>query len=229
MKPLPRSIVLAGVALVAVAIGLFALAGPDDRRVDGASLAPPATGEPQVGDGVRPDGSWSAAGTGGQVVDAGDRSEAGARRAAVRFLELTEDAVQLDPAEAAAIQRSISSERSAERLGAEVFDQLTAVAAEVPDGVVLWVTPIAAGSTARGDGWVVEVWYVEVIVIGDQLAIEQWRTATYSLVWEAESWRIDEVGVVDGPVPARPATLVASSPAELIAATVGLDDAGLVP
>ncbi len=115
------------------------------------------------------------------------------------------------------------------RLAAEVFEQLSTIAAEVPEGVAVEVAPIGVSSTQRGDGWDVSIWYVEVIVYGDQLAVEQWRTATYLLVWEDGGWRMDGLESAAGPVPTRPASVLSSPTQAVSAAVETMNDPGSAP
>jgi len=148
-------------------------------------------------------------------------------QAAVRFLELTEEVVGLSPAEGAALQRSISSSDASGELAIEIFDVLTQLEAEVHGGVVLHVAPLGVRSTRTKFGWDVSIWYVEVIIYGDELAVEQWRMATYSLVDENGDWRVLDLVSTDGPAPVRPASLYAWSVASLIAGIEGFDDSVL--
>lgn len=181
--------------------------------------------------------STSPGGPTGEVVsqDVGDpapdqpdivQTEERAVAAALRFLELTEVAVAMSPADGAALQRSISTEASAGRLAAEVEATLADVELSVPDGLTVHVAPLGTSARAVGEGWEVSVWYVEVVVYGDELAVEQWRMATYTVEWEAGEWRMADLVSRDGPTPVRPASTVASTTAELILATAGLTDEG---
>ncbi len=149
--------------------------------------------------------------------------------AAVGFLELTEEVVSMSPADGAALQRSISTEAAAERLSAEVADTLRSVQTDVPEGVLASVATFGVDAVERGDGWDVSIWYVEVIVYGDELAVEQWRTSKYSLEWESDGWRMSGLESIDGPTPVRPAASVASSTASVAAAVSGMDDGVLAP
>ncbi len=144
--------------------------------------------------------------------------------AAVRFLELTEDVVRMTPEEGARAQRSIASSSSADRLSQEVFDTLTGLANDVPGGVEVQIAPLGVRSVETSGGWDVSIWYVEVVVYGNELAVEQWRTATYSLVDEDGEWRMDALVSTDGPVPTRPAAAVAWSTSAFIAGIAGFDD-----
>lgn len=149
--------------------------------------------------------------------------------AAVRFLELTEEAISLPPEDGAEVQRSIASEAAADRLADDVFDLLSQLEADVPEGVEIHLAPLGISSVETASGWDVSIWYVEVVVYGDQLAVEQWRTATYSLVEEGGEWRMSALASVDGPVPTRPASVVGWSAPSLVAAVVGFDDEVLEP
>ena len=149
--------------------------------------------------------------------------------AAVRFLELTEDVVSMSPAEAADVQRSISTAASAEALAAEVFETLTAIRTDVPEGVAVSIAPFGVETVERGEGWDVSIWYVEVVVYGDQLAVEQWRTSTYGVVWERGEWRMDSLSSSPGPTPVRPATVVASPVVDVAEAVAASDDGVMVP
>lgn len=149
--------------------------------------------------------------------------------AAVRFLELTEEVIRLSPEEGAEVQRSIASEAAEDRLADDVFALLSQLKADVPEGVEVHLAPLGMRSAETASGWDVSIWYVEVVVYGDQLAVEQWRTATYSLVDEAGEWRMDALDSVDGPVPTRPASVVGWSAPSLVAAVAGFDDEVLEP
>lgn len=134
----------------------------------------------------------------------------------------------MTPTDAAGSQRSISSARSADRLAGDVEQKLLGIQAQVPDGLVVHVAPVAARATARGDGWNVAIWYAQVVIYGRELAVEQWTTATYALVWEGDTWRMDALVSTPGPVPTRPATLIPTPVALLLSAISGFDDEGLV-
>ncbi len=149
--------------------------------------------------------------------------------AAVRFLELTEEVVQLSPEAGAEMQRSIASDAASERLATEVSELLTQLQTDVPKGVAVHLAPLSLRSAETSTGWDVSIWYVEVIVYGDQLAVEQWRTATYSLVDENGEWRMDDLESSDGPVPTRPASVVGWSAASIASAVDGFDDEVILP
>ena len=181
--------------------------------------APVVAGSRVVGEA---DEQWSS-------TDGADPAVESPEVAAVRFLEMTEEVVRLSPTDGALTQRSIASEASADRLSNEVFETLTVLANDVPDGVAVQIAPIGVSSVETPTGWDVSIWYVEVVVYGSELAFEQWRTATYSLVEEGGEWRMDALVSTDGPVPTRPASAVAWSTSAFIAGMAGFDDEVLEP
>ncbi len=150
-----------------------------------------------------------------------ERTKQTAVAAALTFLRLTEDAPQLGVDGAAAVQRSVTSQRSAARLAERTATTLRDLLAAYPS-LRLHVAPLAWRAVAESDGWKVEVWYAEAIVLGD-VVIDDWRTVTYTLVWERQQWVIDDIGSVRGPVPARSALVVPSSPAQFSAALAGFE------
>lgn len=164
-------------------------------------------------------------GSAATAVESPERPEV----AAVRFLELTEDVVRMTPQDGARAQRSIASSASADRLSQAVFETLTGLANDVPGGVEVRIAPLGVRSVETSAGWDVSIWYVEVVVYGNELAVEQWRTATYSLVDEDGEWRMDALVSTDGPVPTRPAAAVAWSTPAFIAGIAGFDDEVLQP
>ena len=190
----------------------------------------PGTADPQADTPGADDDSSSprdAPATADQVdPPSGEPTERGVVAAAVGFLELTEEAVALSPAEAADLQRSISTEASADRLAGEVEATLAEVATAAPNGLTVDVAPLLASAQEVSDGWEVSIWYVEVIVYGNELAVEQWTTATYTLVWESGEWRMSDLVSKVGPVPVRPAATIASPTMELVTSTAGMDDEG---
>ncbi len=158
-----------------------------------------------------------------------EQTEAGARVAAVRLLEVTESIVQLSPADAAAAQRSLSTQLSGGRLAAEVEEQMIDLVASAPGGITLWVTPLSARSAASDDGFDVSIWYAEVLAIDSTTVVDNWRTVTYSLAWEDGGWKVDDMVSLSGPVPTRSASLVPTSASAVGALLSGYSDDGLTP
>ncbi|MGD9749445.1 MAG: hypothetical protein AB7W59_00455 [Acidimicrobiia bacterium] len=221
MTPARRSLIVLAALTTATSLAVLAVAGGDDSARGGGEYvaqSPPASGTTLV----------ESQGANDSDVE-GSATESGARRASLRFLELTERVVDMTPEEAADAQRAISTARSAERLAADVETKLRAIQAQVPEGVAVHVAPVAVRSTRLGDGWSVAIWYVQVAVYGGELATEQWTTATYSMVREAGSWRMDDLVSAPGPTPARSATTTATPVADLLSALEGFSDEGVAP
>lgn len=214
-----------GLLIVGMALGISIVKEPAPlpQAVRPASPSQRIVADEGVIDGS-PEGSANATTT-QEVAD----EQSSPELAAVRFLEMTEDVVQLSPGAGAEMQRSIASKDASERLATEVSDLLTQLQTDVPEGVVVHLAPLSLRSVETSTGWDVSIWYVEVIVYGDQLALEQWRTATYSLVDEEGAWRMDDLESSDGPVPTRPASVVGWSANSLGTAVEGFDDEVLLP
>ncbi len=227
-----------GVAFVAVLLGLGLLG-----RLTGTNTGP----APRTGNGTDEQAETeTAAGSTADIPSAdadqprpddpvrisGDgfaRTELGARAAAVSYLEATEEIVALTPAEAADAQRSISTTASAERLAGQVEEQMVNLAARTPQGVQVWLAPMEARSTEIDGGYEVSIWYAEVVAIGTATAVDNWRTITYTLLWENSTWLIEDTGSVVGPVPARGGGLIITPPSMLVSLLAAFDDQGLVP
>ncbi len=158
-----------------------------------------------------------------------EQTEAGARVAAVRLLEATESIVLLSPADAAAAQRSLSTQRSGDRLAAEVEEQMIDLVASAPGGITLWVTPLSARSVASDEGFEVSIWYAEVLAIDSTTVVDNWRTVTYSLAWEDGGWKVDDMVSLSGPVPTRSASLLPTRASAVDAMLTGYSDDGLTP
>ena len=101
--------------------------------------------------------------------------------------------------------------------------------AQAPQGVQVWVAPMEARSIAIGDGFEVSIWYAEVVALGTDSTFDNWRTVTYSLVWERNTWLIDDSVSIVGPVPSRSTGLSATPPAFLVSTLSLFDDEGLAP
>ncbi len=221
-----RSVALTfGVLVVGMAIGISIVEDPAPE---------PESSVPQTSDGESVAVEAEASSAPDDSPDAADRPTTvtalrSPELAAVRFLELTEDVVLLSPDDGAEMQRSIATSDASGRLATEVSNLLTQLQTDVPDGVAVHLAPLSLSSVETSTGWDVSIWYVEVIVYGDQLAVEQWRTATYSLVAEDGEWRMDDLESVDGPIPTRPASAVGWSATALTSALAGFDDEVLVP
>lgn len=144
----------------------------------------------------------------------------GAINAAEAYLEFTEAVVTMSPTDAGDAQRSISTAGAGDALAAEVEATMTSVRAQAPNGIQVWVSSLGSRATKTDVGFEVSVWYVEVIAIGTDLVLDDWRTVTYTLVWEDNNWLIDAKVSLVGPVPAR-STSLTPTPAPTLVATLG--------
>ena len=156
-----------------------------------------------------------------------DQDEAGARAAAVAYLELTEEAVSLTPAEAAAVQRSIATAEFAEEFGADTEQKMVELTQTVPGGVILRVAPIEIRSVADGDDWLVSVWYAQAITMVGDAVVDDWRTANYRMRWEAGTWKIAAFSSQRGPTPGRGTQPASISAVEFELLLDGYSDEGL--
>lgn len=214
-----------GLVIAGMAAGI-SIAKDPNPAASGPSRSTPASGDSIVEREVDPTALDSEAASNSSTASSVSDSP---ELAAVRFLELTEEVVRLSPNDGAEMQRSIASEAAADRLADDVFDLLSQLERDVPEGVEIHLAPLGISSIETASGWDVSIWYVEVVVYGDELAVEQWRTATYSLVEEGGEWRMHALDSADGPVPARPASVVGWSARSLVAAVAGFDDEVLEP
>ena len=162
-----------------------------------------------------------------EIVEMADRSEAGARTAAVAYLEATEEAVRMSPTEAAAVQRAFATTDFAEEFGADTEQRMTDLTAAIPNGIVLRVAPIEARSAPDGDDWLVAVWYVQAITIAEESVVDDWRTAHYRLRWEDDTWKVADFSSERGPMPGRGTNPPSASPQQFEAILKDFTDEGL--
>ena len=232
-----KRLAVAGVALAILAVMVVGprLSSPDPRTSTDPVLTP---GSVVADAGTDPglaaiaaveepagDGSVSASNeTEGGVQDGNDAT--GALDAAVRFLEATEEVVNMSPADAAGTQRSISSMAEADRLSSEVEQQMRDLLAAAPSGIEVWVAPIESRVVEIPTGFEASIWYAEIVAVGDRSVTVSFKTITYDLVWENQSWKMAGSTAIAGPTPA-PSADVATPPLELISVLQGFDDAAL--
>lgn len=162
-----------------------------------------------------------------EIVETADRSEGGARTAAVAYLEATEEAVRMSPTEAAAVQRAFATTEFAEEFGADTEQRMIDLTAAVPNGIVLRVAPIEARSFPDGDDWIVAIWYVQAITIAEESVVDDWRTAHYRLRWEDDTWKIAEFSSERGPMPGRGTNPPSAMPQQFEAILTDFTDEGL--
>ncbi len=160
-------------------------------------------------------------------ADRFERSEAGARAAAVAYLEATEDAVAMTPIEAAAVQRRIATAGFADVFAADTEQRMTELIVSVPGGIRLRVAPIEARSVADGDDWLVSVWYAQAITLIGEGVVDDWRTAHYRMRWEDGTWKIASFESDRGPMPGRGTQAASATPTEFEALLLGFTDDGL--
>lgn len=156
-----------------------------------------------------------------------ERSADGARGAAIAYLETTEEAVTLSPEEAAAGARSMASAAFADDFAADTEARMAELWESIPAGITLRLAPIETRVSADGDAWRVSVWFVEAITVGTDAVVDDWRTASYRLVWEEGTWKIDEFASERGPMPGRGSQPASASPSAFEALLSGFDDEGL--
>lgn len=229
----PRRLAVALLVVVIAGAALWQLGGSGSSSQ--APNVPTRTATGVVGDesvaiDLTPTDEQLPASTGpsGEVVPVGfDRTELGARRAAVAYLEMTEVAVELAPADAGALAAGMASVGYRDQHAQDTEAAMVELAETVPAGIRLRLAPIAARSAPAGDGWEVAVWFVEAITIGTDGVVDDWRTATYRLVWEDDTWKIDSFDSVRGPMPGRGTQPASETPSGFEAVLSGFTDEGL--
>jgi len=178
------SLVVAGVVVLASGGGSRANATPRSQRtVSHATTAPHATS------------------------DGFSHDERGARRAAITYATSSERWLYLDDGAITRAMHAIATRRSAERLTANVLDEVRATREALLGAPRTWwiVRPLASRVTAtdarRAE---VEVWVVTVLS-ATEVAEPQadWRTITLELRWERADWRVADVADSAGPTPAE--------------------------
>jgi hypothetical protein len=126
----------------------------------------------------------------------------GAVAAAVGFLELTERVTSMTPDEAAAAQAAMSADSAREALAAKTRDEVERTVAAYDIGTIhLQITPLAARRTDLPTGTTVAIWYLGVLTVDHGTVAAYFRTATYALVWEHDTWRMTSLDSTPGPTP----------------------------
>ena len=77
------------------------------------------------------------------------------------------------------------------------------------------MTPLATRRTDSPDGVTVAVWYLGVVTVDHGTASSYFRTATYDLVWEHNSWRMTGLESTPGPTPTPSNAAVVDSAEQL--------------
>jgi hypothetical protein len=146
----------------------------------------------------------------------------GAVVAAIGFLELTERVTSMTPDEAAVAQASISADSVREVLAAKTRDEVEHTLAAYDVGTIhLRITPLAARRTDSATGTTVALWYLGVFTVDHGTASSFFRTATYTLVWEHDTWRMTSLESTPGPTPMPTKDAYLDSALQLTAALDG--------
>lgn len=234
----PRRTAIAAVAGVTILFVGLVLAGGDDATGPTAG-SPPSSASPEVtatGEvdtstpatiASNPEGDEAGAPTPPPPSVPFEPTADGARSAAVAYLDSTETGVTLQPADAAAWARESASAAYADQFAADTEARMVELWETIPEGITLRLAAIETRVVPDGDGWLVSVWFVEAITIGAEGVVDDWRTATYRMVWEGGGWKIDRFGSERGPMPGRGTSPASETPAGFEALLVGFDDEGL--
>jgi len=216
------------------AVLLMAIGGAEQTRGSGSEVPSPTgdVGLPATSERTLPprakDASTNPRIDGPTEASSGfSHDESGARAAAVAYLETTEEAVDLDPAAAAALQREMATDEFADDLAADTEQRMTHLRQTVPDGIVLRLAPIGARSIADGDDWLVSIWYVQAITITGSNVVDDWRTVDYRLRWQSGTWKIAAMGTQRGPMPGRGSEPASETPYYFEEILTGFSDDGL--
>jgi hypothetical protein len=140
------------------------------------------------------------------------RTQAGAVGAATFYLTTLNGPMLLEPEKLATFERQAGSGQYADQLvkdsqdGASRLDSVFGVKAAKDKGVtvVLSPQPLAYKPVSEWNGWStsVAVWWIELVQLDGVTSMQGfWQTATISLVWEKDSWRISNAQSDEGPGP----------------------------
>ncbi len=230
--------------LLVVLVGVTALVvifrGDKDGSADGAGVE--VVVEPAGAQPVDAAGGGSTADIGGDLqpqpgatTDISSPLEeptaAGALRAVLIYLELSEELIQMSPQDAGATQRLYATAASADHSASEIVRQVTELQAAAGPDMHLDVAPISwtTAEVVDGSEYLVTVWYVEVFSLGEPgEAYGAFKTYTASVQWESGSWKLNDAEVLDGPQPI--VATEATSGTQLRSQLAGFSDGGqLVP
>jgi hypothetical protein len=159
------------------------------------------------------------------------RSQAGARDAAIAYVQMGDLVLSLDPSTAANVLRRVASrEGSVQFVQSELagFTRLRDALGRGSGPIRLRVGVIATRVDAfLQDRAEVRLWRVAILSRdGMSNPGEQWATVTYDLVWEQGNWKIWSETDVPGPDPAASSSQLAT-PSELEAALAGFEPVGM--
>jgi hypothetical protein len=204
--------VLAAVAVLAVVLSRL---GGDD-----STASSNATGEGRVESPV----SGAAAGVSVAEVDV-----AGARRAAIAAVALTDDVVTAGFISRRDLITGFTTPTFGPELADATSDQVNALLVELgdrnadPTALVALEQPLTATATATSSGVRVEVWSVLIVSVpGTGPARQAWRTVTVDMVDVDGRWLVGSWASTPGPTPALPAEVGLDS-SETVAGRMGDD------
>lgn len=135
-----------------------------------------------------------------------DRSDEGARAAAIAFATASQRWMYFDDAAVSVAVGSMATVAAAPRLVAEVGDEVRVAREGLTGstGPVWWIVrPLASRLvSSRSDRARVAVWVVSVLSASDAaMPQSDWRTVTLELAWERGDWRVDGIQDSAGPTP----------------------------
>jgi hypothetical protein len=197
--------------------------GPNVGSSVGSSMPPSETTTPTT------------AVTANVAVVADEPSKANAIQTAVRFLETDENLFpRATPAEARSLSDSMTTTGASTRLGDRAEQhQREALAKGDLEGLTLRIAPISARARKyTNQHATVDVFFLKLWSFPSKGALDDYATAQLDLVWENNTWRLDDSSVIDGPYPiARFSTrpIIASSAARFESTLAGFDDNELTP
>ena len=190
--PLIGVVAAAGASLVVVTAG-----GLLDRSPD-RDPSSPATDAPA--------GSSTSATAAPVPASRADRTEDGARRAALGFASVAQDWLYLPDDQVERAVRSIATTSAGPSLSRDTVEEVRSArdALAKSPGRVWWLVRPMASRVERFDPFAarVVVWTVTVLSAAD-VALPQadWVRVAVDLQWERDSWRVHAINDVPGPTP----------------------------
>jgi hypothetical protein len=153
---------------------------------------------------------------------------AGARRAAITVVALTDDVVTAGFISRRDLIASFTTSTFGSKLADTTSDQVNALLVELgdrnadPTRLVALEQPLTATATATSLGVRVEVWSVLIVSVpGTGPARQAWRTVTVDMVDIDGRWLVDSWTSAPGPTPALPAEVALDS-ADMVAVRMGV-------
>jgi hypothetical protein len=163
----------------------------------------------------------------GAVAEVPEVDIAGARRAAITAVALTDDVVTARFISRRDLIAGFTTPGFGSRLADATSDQVNALLVELgdreadPTALVALEQPLTATATATSSGVRVEVWSVLIVAApGTGPARQAWRTVTVDMVDVDGRWLVDSWTSTPGPTPALPAEVALDS-ADVVAVRMG--------